>query len=228
MSRIAVSRPLSETAMPADSWPRCWSAKSPKYASRATSRSGAWMPRMPHMARRPPCVGRGADRSSGDARGSSRRRHAESPQRHAVELRDVLGPAGDDRPAAALAEPRRPRPRRSRRSAPSPDQIASSASATARPPSEASCALVRTGAAVARNAMSAASRGEVGPRRPAGGAAEEARLVLGAVERDVACARRAARRRPRSSARGSSRTSSTRPTQPTTGVGSIARPSVSL
>ena len=30
MSRSAVTRPPSDTAMPADSWPRCWSAKSPK------------------------------------------------------------------------------------------------------------------------------------------------------------------------------------------------------
>ena len=40
-SRSAVRRPCSETAMPADSWPRCCSAKRPKYVSRATSRSGA-------------------------------------------------------------------------------------------------------------------------------------------------------------------------------------------
>ena len=35
---------------PADSWPRCWSAWSPKYASRATSRPGAWMPNTPHIS----------------------------------------------------------------------------------------------------------------------------------------------------------------------------------
>jgi hypothetical protein len=49
MSRSAVSRPRSETAIPADSWPRCWSAKSAKYESRATSRSAERMPKTPHI-----------------------------------------------------------------------------------------------------------------------------------------------------------------------------------
>ena len=40
--------------MPADSWPRCWSAKSPKYVSRETSRSAAYTPKTPHMALRHP------------------------------------------------------------------------------------------------------------------------------------------------------------------------------
>jgi len=40
MSRSTVRRPWSETAMPADSWPRCCSAKRPKYVMRATSRCG--------------------------------------------------------------------------------------------------------------------------------------------------------------------------------------------
>ena len=50
-SRSAVSRPFSETAIPADSWPRCWSACRPKYVSRATSRPGARMPKTPHIRR---------------------------------------------------------------------------------------------------------------------------------------------------------------------------------
>ena len=41
MSFIAVTRVPSETAMPADSCPRCCSAYSPKKVSRATSRSGS-------------------------------------------------------------------------------------------------------------------------------------------------------------------------------------------
>ena len=40
---------------PADSWPRCWSAKSAKYESRATSRSTERMPKTPHISRRLPC-----------------------------------------------------------------------------------------------------------------------------------------------------------------------------
>ena len=48
------SRPPSETAMPADSCPRCWSANSPKYARRATSRSGERIPKTPHISRCPP------------------------------------------------------------------------------------------------------------------------------------------------------------------------------
>ncbi len=51
MSRTTVSRPPSETAIPADSWPRCWSANRPKYARRATSRSTDRMPKRPHIRR---------------------------------------------------------------------------------------------------------------------------------------------------------------------------------
>ena len=40
--------------MPADSWPRCWSANSPKYARRETSRSGERIPKTPHISRCPP------------------------------------------------------------------------------------------------------------------------------------------------------------------------------
>src|SRR5215213_11159507 len=45
--------PFSAVAMPADSWPRCWSAYSAKYASRATSDSGANTPKTPHSSRGP-------------------------------------------------------------------------------------------------------------------------------------------------------------------------------
>src|ERR687895_1275168 len=40
----------SETAMPADSWPRCCWAKSPKYVRRATSSPGAHTPNKPHSS----------------------------------------------------------------------------------------------------------------------------------------------------------------------------------
>ena len=74
---------------------------------------------------------------------------------------------------------------------------------------------------------SAAFGGEVERRRPAAELTVE-RLVLGAVERELRLRRRGRSRRPRARCPGSCRTSATRPTQPTTGVGWIARPSVSL
>src|SRR5664279_4928914 len=40
----------SLTATPADSCPRCWSAKRPKAASGAASWPGAWIPTTPHIA----------------------------------------------------------------------------------------------------------------------------------------------------------------------------------
>ena len=45
--------PESAVAIPADSWPRCCSANSAKYASRATSDSGAYTPKTPHSSRGP-------------------------------------------------------------------------------------------------------------------------------------------------------------------------------
>src|ERR1700733_378221 len=53
-SRIAmIPRPRGAVAIPADSWPRCWSANSAKYATRATSCPGAKMPNTPHSSRGP-------------------------------------------------------------------------------------------------------------------------------------------------------------------------------
>src|SRR5438093_6917064 len=40
----------SEAAIPADSWPRCCCAKSPKYMSLATSSPGAHTPKTPHSS----------------------------------------------------------------------------------------------------------------------------------------------------------------------------------
>src|SRR4051795_13243508 len=50
---MAMMWPPWAVAMPADSCPRCWSAYSAKYASRATSRPGATMPKTPHSSRGP-------------------------------------------------------------------------------------------------------------------------------------------------------------------------------
>src|SRR3954471_376974 len=52
-SRTVMMWPFSVVAMPADSCPRCWSAYSAKYASRATSDSGAYTPKTPHSSRGP-------------------------------------------------------------------------------------------------------------------------------------------------------------------------------
>src|ERR1700733_1209464 len=53
-SRIAmIPRPSGAVAIPADSWPRCWSANSAKYATLATSCPGAKMPKTPHSSRGP-------------------------------------------------------------------------------------------------------------------------------------------------------------------------------
>src|SRR6266550_3551447 len=51
MSRCTRTLVPSETAMPADSCPRCWSEKSPKYVRLATSTPCfAQIPKTPHMA----------------------------------------------------------------------------------------------------------------------------------------------------------------------------------
>src|SRR5262245_43428366 len=79
---MAVNRPASETAIPADSWPRCCSAWRPKYVSRATSRSGARMPNTPHIS------------------GPSR---SDRPELHEIlPGQDSVGPAGDHDPAFIL------------------------------------------------------------------------------------------------------------------------------
>ena len=127
---------------------------------------------------------------------------ADRQQRHAAEPVEVLGRARDHGG------------RRSRRqlesSAPSPLQSAASASATARPPSETSCASESSGAARQRNSTSRASA----PRSSGGGRV---------VRPGPTITTSPSRHRP-----GTARTSGTSPTQPTTGVGGIARPSVSL
>ena len=50
MSFITVMASPSLTAMPADSWPRCWSANSPSKARCATDRPGAYTPKTPHAS----------------------------------------------------------------------------------------------------------------------------------------------------------------------------------
>src|SRR4029453_13265023 len=99
MSRRTVRRPWSETAIPADSWPRCWRAKSPKYVRRATSRSGAWMPTTPHTSAPASLKGR-AELRQADAEQPVAPDHAEAPQRHALQGLRPLGGAGDDCPPA--------------------------------------------------------------------------------------------------------------------------------
>src|SRR3954452_5348601 len=59
VSRRVVMWPPSQVAIPADSWPRCWRAYRPKYASRATSCPGAYTPKTPHSSRGPSRSGMG-------------------------------------------------------------------------------------------------------------------------------------------------------------------------
>src|ERR671934_101768 len=86
----------------------------------------------------------------------------------------------------------------------SPLQSAASASASSSPPSETSCASESSGAERQRNAISAACSASESP-------ASASRMQS-----------------PDRQPEGICRTSCTRPTQPTTGVGGIARPSLSL
>ena len=181
ISRTAVTRPPSETAIPADSWPRCCSAKRPKYVRRATSRSSERTPNTPHIRRRP----RGRARARrGGRRGRGRRRPSRCAGRRP---RRPVGSGStcprrdrDDRPG------RRPRRRasagrrRGRASAPTPLQSAASASATARPPSETSWTSEADGA-TARRPHERHLGHEVERRRAPRRA--PARLRLGARER---------------------------------------------
>src|ERR1700704_2003846 len=48
MSLTTVIVSPSLTAIPADSWPRCWRAKRPRYARWATGCPGAYTPKTPH------------------------------------------------------------------------------------------------------------------------------------------------------------------------------------
>src|SRR5919202_1178738 len=76
-SRMAMMWPFCAVAMPADSCPRCCSAKSPKYVRRATSRPGALMPNTPHSSR-------GPSRRSRNAVTGSRASVATAPERSAA------------------------------------------------------------------------------------------------------------------------------------------------
>ena len=88
-----------------------------------------------------------------------------------------------------------------------------------------SCASDRTGAARQRNSTSARLGAEVEARpRPARLAVE--RLVLRPASESGAPA--SSTTSPSRQPAGTTRTSGTSPTQPTTGAGGIARPSVSL
>ena len=169
MSRSTVSRPPSETAIPADSWPRCCSAKSAKYESRATSRSTERMPKTPHIRRSRsqtrPEVGRAG------RRGSRRRRPRRSaaPRRRSRAGRSRPARPGSARITWPQPSPKRPTASSGRSSrAPTPECSAASASATARPPSETSWASEQRGAAAVTNRTSAASAA----RSSAGGVPE--------------------------------------------------------
>src|SRR5215212_5709358 len=52
-SRTVMMWPFSVVAVSFKYYPRCWSAYSAKYASRATSDSGAYTPKTPHSSRGP-------------------------------------------------------------------------------------------------------------------------------------------------------------------------------
>ena len=79
-SRSTVSRPWSETAIPADSWPRCWSACRPKWATRADVAAG---------------------RADAEDAAHLLAHDADPGQATRAEPLDVLGRAGEDRRAAA-------------------------------------------------------------------------------------------------------------------------------
>ena len=122
MSRSTVSRPPSETAIPADSWPRCCSAKSAKYESRATSRSTDRIPKTPHILEL--TLPDGPEVAAAGRRGSRRRRPRRSAARRRPSRADRSRPA---RPAARGSPGRTPRRTASRgssarsSSAPTPD-----------------------------------------------------------------------------------------------------------
>src|SRR5262249_55478717 len=108
ISRRTVRRPLSDTAIPADSWPRCWSANRPKYARRATSRSSERIPKTPHMSvARLPSALEAPELHTEEGTSACL---TDPPERHAqlarntLDLAGRLRRAGDDRAAADLAE----------------------------------------------------------------------------------------------------------------------------
>ena len=173
MSRSAISCPSSETAIPADSWPRCWSATSPKCVSRATSRSGAWIPKIPHISREPARPFSYAIRSSETATPRSASPLTVPICRNGTSVPSASATISRASPAT-IAWPA-PSPKSvtasgpSASSAPAPAAIAHSASATARPPSDASWTHDAWGATAARNDTSDASAARSGSAgRPAG------------------------------------------------------------
>ena len=168
---------------PADSWPRCWSACSPKCASRATSRSGAQIPSTPHISRalrghharlRGALV---AGRRAGDRRRRHRARAA-APRRAARRPPGAQAITAWPPPSPNRCRRRRPARARRRRRSRSPPR-------RARPP-----ALPRRRRARATGgARSARGSRRAGPPRPGRGSAglppdlAVERLVLGAGER---------------------------------------------
>ena len=169
-----------------------------------------------------------ASRSSSSVRPSSAvaADDAEPADRDAAEPIDLVGRAGEHGLAAALAEPgarivRQPhlgadagveRRLRERDGEPAERDVVDERAARRRAPEELDRAPPRP-----------RGRGARGGRRPRrSGPGTRSRRARPARRR------RAGRRRPRARRRARARTSSSSPTQPTTGVGSIARPSVSL
>ena len=188
---------------------------------RATSRSCERMPKTPHIR-----LQASVSSASGGAEQPVAADDAEPPQRHAAEPVDDLGPARDDRLAAALAEPGArvvgqlelgaeagvDRGLGERDREPALGHVVQERALGRRPPEE----LDERGLG-----------GEVEPGRlPARLAV--ARLVLRAGERDPRRAGEQDHVARLPGAAAPARTSGTSPTQPTTGVGWIARPSVSL
>src|SRR5947208_11229843 len=78
----------SDTAMPADSWPRCWRANSPKNVSRATSSPGAHTPKSPHASFGPSSSSPGSNSSAATlSDGTSRVRPDRTSDRGVLSLR---------------------------------------------------------------------------------------------------------------------------------------------
>ena len=231
ISRTTVRRPPSDTAIPADSWPRCWSANSPKYARRATSRSSERIPKTPHIRL---VALPGAVRSCASST-PSRVPPPAAPIRRSGTLNSLATASISDAAAGAHETTARPptSPKSStgssRRSstAPEPEKSAASARHTASPPSEASWTSVAQRGGLPEERDEPRLGVEVERRRRSAHLAV-ARLVLGAGERTASRRTRRRSRRPSRQPLGTRRTSSTRPTAPTTGVGWIARPFVSL
>src|SRR3954470_16617868 len=116
-----IAPPRSAAAIPADSCPRCWSAYSAKYARRATSCSGAKIPKTPHSSRGPSRRGRSVGEDMGEPSARVAAGAAATPAAAGAPARPDRAPCG----ARALAdldaglveralEELRPRPRADR------------------------------------------------------------------------------------------------------------------